>query len=86
VAALYGQLSVPVVPVALNSGLFWGRRSFIKRPGVITVEFLPAIEPGLSRGDFVAELERRIETAATRLKEEAEAACQGASPRGPRVR
>ena len=36
--------------------------------------------------DLAPAIERRIETAATRLKEEAEAACQGASPRGPSVR
>ena len=67
VAALYKDLGLPVVPVALNSGLFWGRRSFLKRPGVITLEFLPPIAPGLERGAFMAELETRIETASERL-------------------
>ncbi|HYB56196.1 MAG TPA: lysophospholipid acyltransferase family protein [Alphaproteobacteria bacterium] len=67
VAALYGQLALPVVPVALNSGLFWPRRSFLKRPGLMTVEFLPAIEPGLSRQAFLDELERRTEGACRRL-------------------
>jgi 1-acyl-sn-glycerol-3-phosphate acyltransferase len=67
VAALYGQLDLPVVPVALNSGLFWGRRAFLKRPGTITVEFLPPIPPGLPRRQFIAELESRIETASDRL-------------------
>ncbi|MEX2009222.1 MAG: lysophospholipid acyltransferase family protein [Dongiaceae bacterium] len=70
VAALYGQLGVPVVPVALNSGLFWGRRRFVKRPGVITLEFLPAIPPGLPRRAFMAELERRIDDATARLAAE----------------
>ena len=67
VGALYRQLGVPVVPVALNSGLFWGRRTFLKKPGRITLEFLEPIAPGLSRKDFTAELERRIETASARL-------------------
>lgn len=67
IAALYDRLKLPVVPVALNSGLFWGRRSFVKRPGRITVEFLPAIPPGLRRREFMAELERRMEGAAKRL-------------------
>ena len=67
VAALYKQLSVPVVPVALNSGVFWGRRAFAKRPGLIQVEFLEPIEPGLERKAFMAELEQRIETATERL-------------------
>jgi 1-acyl-sn-glycerol-3-phosphate acyltransferase len=66
-AALYRQLGVPVVPVALNSGLFWGRRKFIKRPGVIDVEILPAIPPGLSRDAFMTTLRERIEGATGRL-------------------
>ena len=67
IAALYGQLDLPVVPVALNSGLYWGRRSFHKKPGTITLEFLPAIPPGLPRRTFMAELEKRLEGASTRL-------------------
>jgi len=58
---------VPVVPVALNSGLFWGRQRFLKRPGTITVEFLEPIEPGLERKAFMSLLEQRIETATARL-------------------
>ncbi len=67
VGALYRQLGVPVVPVALDSGLFWGRRAFLKKPGRISLELLEPIAPGLSRKDFTAELERRIETASARL-------------------
>ena len=73
VAAIYRQLGIAVVPVALNSGLFWGRRSFIKHPGVITIEFLPAIPPGLDRHAFLGELADRIETASDRLAQEARA-------------
>jgi 1-acyl-sn-glycerol-3-phosphate acyltransferase len=65
--ALYRDLGLPVVPVALNSGVFWPRRSFAKRPGTITVEFLPAIAPGLTREEFMAELRRRIEAATDAL-------------------
>ncbi len=71
VAALYRQLECPVVPVALNSGVFWPRRSFVKRPGRIVVEFLPPIEPGLERKAFMAELHNRLEPATERLVAEA---------------
>ncbi len=71
VAALYGKLGLPVIPVALNSGLCWRRRGFLKRPGRIIVEFLPAIPPGLAREVFLAELERRTESACARLLAEA---------------
>jgi 1-acyl-sn-glycerol-3-phosphate acyltransferase len=70
-AALYRQLGVPVVPVALNSGLFWGRRRFIKRPGVIDVEVLLPIAPGLGRAAFMTILRERIEGATDRLIERA---------------
>lgn len=73
VAALYKHLELPVIPVALNSGLYWGRRSFVKRPGTIQVEFLEPIPPGLERKAFMAELEKRIETATDRLVEQAAA-------------
>lgn len=72
VAALYRGLAAPTVPVALNSGVFWGRNAFIKRPGKIVVEFLEPIEPGLDRRAFMARLEDSIETATQRLVEEAE--------------
>jgi 1-acyl-sn-glycerol-3-phosphate acyltransferase len=71
VAGLYDHLRLPVAPVALNSGLFWGRRSFIKRPGTITIEILEPIPPGLERRVFLEELERRLETASARLAEAA---------------
>jgi 1-acyl-sn-glycerol-3-phosphate acyltransferase len=72
IAAMYAQAKAPVVPVAVNSGLFWGRRSFVKNSGVITIEFLPPIPPGLDRRAFMAELEERIEAASERLRMEAE--------------
>ncbi len=71
VAAIYTQCNVPVVPVALNSGMFWRRREFIKRPGTIILEFLPVIEPGLDRRAFQTELETRIEEGSNRLMNEA---------------
>jgi 1-acyl-sn-glycerol-3-phosphate acyltransferase len=74
VAAIYTQLNQPVVPVALNSGLYWGRRSFVKMPGTIIVEVLPEIPAGLKRAAFMQELESRIESASARLEAEGRAA------------
>jgi 1-acyl-sn-glycerol-3-phosphate acyltransferase len=71
IAALYGALGVPCVPVALNSGLFWPRRGVLRGAGRIVIEFLPPIVPGLSRGAFMAELKARIEEATARLLTEA---------------
>ena len=71
VAALYRQLGVECVPVAVNSGLYWARRGFAKRPGTIVIEFLDPIPPGLDRKAFMAELENRIEPATAKLVAEA---------------
>jgi 1-acyl-sn-glycerol-3-phosphate acyltransferase len=76
VAALYQALGLPLVPAAVNSGLFWGRRSFLKRPGRITLAFLDPIPPGLPRRRLMPELESRIETATAALEREAGYGCR----------
>jgi 1-acyl-sn-glycerol-3-phosphate acyltransferase len=59
---MYRDFNLPVVPVATNLGLFWPQEDFKKNPGQATVEFLEPIQPGLSRGEFLARLEGAIET------------------------
>ncbi len=70
-AALYQALSLPLVPAAVNSGLYWGRRSFLKKKGRITLEFLEPIPPGLPRRRVMEELEQAIESASNALFEKA---------------
>jgi 1-acyl-sn-glycerol-3-phosphate acyltransferase len=67
VAHLYGELGLPCLPVALNSGLYWPRRKFVRRPGTIRLEILPPIAPGLDKATFQALLQEQIETASDRL-------------------
>jgi 1-acyl-sn-glycerol-3-phosphate acyltransferase len=67
VAHLYANLAVPCLPVALNSGDFWPRRRFIRRPGTIVVEILDPIAPGLPRDVFFKQMQEQIETASERL-------------------
>jgi 1-acyl-sn-glycerol-3-phosphate acyltransferase len=71
VAHLYHETGAPCLPVALNSGLFWPRRSFIIRPGTVVLEYLPPIEPGLEAKVFFDRLQQAMETATERLIEEA---------------
>jgi len=70
VAHLYAGAGVPCLPVALNSGLFWPRRTFLRYPGTVVVEFLDVIPPGLPQNEFAARLQDAIETATARLVEE----------------
>lgn len=61
VAALYGALGVPVVPVVHNSGMHWPKQTYRKYPGVIRLCFLPAIPPGLPPKAFMRRLEATME-------------------------
>jgi 1-acyl-sn-glycerol-3-phosphate acyltransferase len=72
VVHLYAETGTPCVPVALNSGLFWPRRKFLRYPGTIRLEVLDPIPPGLDRKAFAERLKRDIETATARLIAEGE--------------
>jgi 1-acyl-sn-glycerol-3-phosphate acyltransferase len=70
VALLYAQSGLPCVPVALNSGLFWPRRSLRRYPGTVLVEVLDPIPPGLDKRAFLQKLQMVLEEATTRLVRE----------------
>lgn len=67
VAHLYAAAGAPCLPVALNSGLFWPRRSIRLRPGTVIVEILDPIAPGLDKDAFFKRLQHEVETATARL-------------------
>ncbi|MCG8408448.1 MAG: 1-acyl-sn-glycerol-3-phosphate acyltransferase, partial [Phycisphaerales bacterium] len=71
IVRLYKKLNAPVLPIALNSGVFWPRRSFKRYPGTVVVEYLPPIEPGLEPDVFFEKLQEVIEEATDRLLLEA---------------
>jgi 1-acyl-sn-glycerol-3-phosphate acyltransferase len=77
--ALYEVLGVPGVPLALNSGLFWPRRSWLRHPGTIVVSILPAIPPGLPRAEWRRTVEGAIEAETAALVREALARPGGAA-------
>jgi 1-acyl-sn-glycerol-3-phosphate acyltransferase len=77
VAHLYAEIGVPCIPVALNSGLFWRRRSFLRLPGTVRVEFLDPILPGLEMQAFFERLQDVVETATARLIAEGEREIKG---------
>ena len=60
VGRIYEALNISCVPVALNSGKVWPKHGIVKYPGKITVSFLKPIEPGLSRDEFIKNLEMKI--------------------------
>ena len=70
-AALYEQLGQDCVPVATNVGLFWPRKGILRKPGLCTVEFLPAIAPGQGKTAFLSELEDLVEARSNALMKEA---------------
>jgi 1-acyl-sn-glycerol-3-phosphate acyltransferase len=73
VAHLYQNLGFPCIPVALNSGLYWPRRQFIRRPGTIRVEILDPIPSGMPREEFFKRMQEGIEEVSNRLLAEGRA-------------
>jgi len=67
VTYLYDKLNAPCLPIALNSGLFWPRRTFAHRQGVVTMKILPPIPPGHDTDTFSAELQDAIESAVAEM-------------------
>jgi 1-acyl-sn-glycerol-3-phosphate acyltransferase len=61
IGLLYKTLQIPVYPAALNSGCFWGRRAFDKKPGTIALDILDPLKPGMEVDAFMATLEEKIE-------------------------
>ncbi len=70
-AVLYEQLGQPCVPVATNVGVFWPRVGIWRKQGLAVVEFLPQIDPGMSREAFLEHLEDVVETRSDALMKEA---------------
>ena len=67
ITALYNSCDTKVVPVALNSGLYWPKNQILKNRGTIIIEFLPAIDRGLSKEEFNKRLISAIEKKAKNL-------------------
>lgn len=67
VVGLYNHCAVPIVPMALNSGYYWGKTRVLKVPGEIVFRYLPPIAPGLAKQELLTELRSRIEAASATL-------------------
>lgn len=68
---MYEATGLPIIPVATNSGYFWPKNAFLKKPGKAVFEILPPIPPGLPGPEVMKILEDQIEAASTRLVKEA---------------
>ena len=68
IAALYRELNMPVTPLALNCGGHWNK-GFVIKPGAIVFDYLEPIPAGLKRGEFMRELQTRIDTATKALED-----------------
>jgi 1-acyl-sn-glycerol-3-phosphate acyltransferase len=69
-AKMYEATNMPVLPLALNSGLFWPKNSFFKKPGTVILEFLPPMPTGQDPKEMMHSLETNLENASNALKEE----------------
>tara|TARA_Y100001936_G_C16080045_1_gene677049 strand:+ start:98 stop:856 length:759 start_codon:yes stop_codon:yes gene_type:complete len=68
---LYTAYDLPIVPVALNTGYFWAKNAFLKKPGTAIIEILPPIEAGKDPAVTFEILQRQIEDRSDELLLEA---------------
>lgn len=76
-AKLYKDLGVPIVPLALNTGVFWGRNAFFKKPGTVVYKILPPIPPGRPPLQVMEEVEKMLEGESEKLVTEARQPSRG---------
>ena len=67
VAALASRTGLAVIPVATNSGRLWGRRAFLKRPGVVQIVIGPPIPPRQGQAALLAALRQGWTAGASRI-------------------
>lgn len=70
---IYDQLKMPILPLAVNTGYYWPKKRTEKKAGTAVLEFLPVIPAGLPLRESLTRVRDAIETASTRLYEEAKA-------------
>lgn len=73
IARMQAASGLPIVPMALNTGLFWPKNSLIKRPGKVIFQFYPAIPAGKPADVLIKDLETIIETGTNALNAESRA-------------
>jgi 1-acyl-sn-glycerol-3-phosphate acyltransferase len=59
-ARIYEELKISCQPVAINSGHVWPKKGFKKTNKKITISILPAIDYGMSKNEFINDLEKKI--------------------------
>lgn len=73
IVKMYSHADLKIIPMALNSGLFWGRNSYFKKPGKVVFEFLAPIEAGLPDKQVMQALQDSLEEKSNALMAEAKA-------------
>lgn len=69
-AFLYQNIQIPVIPVAINTGMFWRKNSFLRHPGTVIFEFMEPMPEGLPKKEFMESLQQRIESKCAELNAE----------------
>lgn len=74
IARMYEATNQLVLPLAVNSGVYWKRNAFFKKPGTVIFEIFPPIPAGLPPADMMQLLQETLENGSAQLVTEAKAA------------
>ena len=64
---LYKEMKTEILPVAVNSGKYWPKDTFIKNPGNIIIKILPLINSNIERKEILKLVESKIENATNKI-------------------
>ena len=67
IVAIYNLKIAPIIPVALNTGCFWPKKSFLKKPGSFSIEFLEKMPAELDKKEFMIRLKDEIELSSNKF-------------------
>jgi 1-acyl-sn-glycerol-3-phosphate acyltransferase len=64
---LYEAYNIPIVPVAVNTGKFWPKGSFVKRGGTAKFKIMPPIPAGLKPKEALKQMQETLESESLKL-------------------
>ncbi len=65
--AIYNATKRRLLPVAVNSGLYWPKKDFIMKKGIIKIDIQKPIDSNLSKNEVLNKVKTSIENASNRL-------------------
>ena len=85
VAKMQEATNLPIIPLAINAGVFWPKHKWVKRGGTAIFSFLEPIPPGRPREQVMKQIEEQVEAESIKLAQEAKSEIADNESKGSKV-